>query len=224
MKSVRIKKDRRMISLVQLSKRTGLPQSTIIAILNESGYNVFGDGSFTFLDQNQVRIISGFYVKAVNSLFQDFKNKRKRGFENSANYFSFFLNFIKQEDLFFDKLSLSFIPILDCNLDNDLIINFFYRNVYVIQTKTISRDNFFVITRKILKKISLKINKINKDLRAFLSPILISNHYYIFTDDEDISRIKNSFFCFSWNNFRREAFIKFNIYFKQISWKNINYS
>ncbi|MFD1605894.1 hypothetical protein ACFSJW_04760 [Flavobacterium artemisiae] len=223
MKSVKIRRDRKMVSIDQVCKRTGFSKSDIVSMLKQAGFNVFGDGSFAFLNSKQIEVISSFYVDAVNSLFKDLKLNHEYFIESPVAYSRFFLNFIKKDKLNLDEVCLANGEILDFSLENDLIVDFFSKIIYAEPVKS-SKSNFGFITRKILKKINFKISKINKDLRSVLSPILISNHYYIFTDDEDISRIKNSFFCFSWNNFRREAFIKFNIYFKQISWKNINYS
>lgn len=215
--------DRRKVRLFEASKKIGWSTRVIVSLLKEAKFYVPSNSSLSFLNSAQIDVLSSYYVDGVKRLFKYYK---KNYFENSnveneklIRFLSLFIN-----SSVYPNSYITIEEVLESELDENLIKDFFYTVIYS-EPKSLKRgNNFYYINKNILSRIISKITKKDKDLRAKLSPILISNNYHIFTSEEDHFRDAKSFFRFSFvDKLIREALINYFTYLKHFSWKNTNY-
>ncbi|MBA4153956.1 MAG: hypothetical protein C0512_06375 [Flavobacterium sp.] len=224
-----MKIDNKSIRIFDLSKKIGISEQTIISILREAGFYVPNEVTFFLLTRKHLAVIVSWYIGAVKHLFNETKKNRKnidqKELDSLRNFFAQFVNETHYGDYILSFPNyLTIDEILSSKLDSVLIRDFFYRVAYSKPyTRTLGK--FAYIASRISRIIKIRFRKINNDLRAKLSPILISSHYHIFTAEEDHISLANSFFSFSnMYNYLREAAINLKFNFKQqLLCQNINY-
>lgn len=221
--------DSTSIRIFDLSKKIRVSEQTIIGILKEAGFYVPNDVTFFLLTRKHMSVIASWYVGAVKHLFNETKRNRRnidqKELDSLRNFFSHFVN-----ETHFGDYILSFPnyltidEILSSKLDSVLVRQFFFRVAYA-RPYVRALGKFTYILSKISRIIKIRFHKINNDLRAKLSPIIISSHYHIFTAEEDHISLANSSFSFSnMHNYLREAAINLKFNFKQqLLCQNINY-
>jgi hypothetical protein len=204
------------ISIEQISLHFGLNQSMIIEMLQKAGYEY---SPFDGLTRNHLEIISHSYVHSIKSAYKQIgKTIGKYDEDRQEMYRKFFINFIDQRSsTSIVQMFGSFVPMYNDNvfghkLDADLIRSHFFQTLHYIEYghydfydgpysyEPVSKEERN-INSQIHKQLRWRLqrNQSFRDFKSNIFTIIITGHYYIFSDEEDLFTTVSTSFnrCFS---------------------------
>ncbi len=230
------KRKKYRVTLHSVSRKLKLSQDSIVSILRDAGFEIFNI-PVTILNEKHLAVLSVYYVEAIKNYYNtSLKKYNELGPVEQEELRIFFSSFILESDqpYVFGRAEDN---VFKKNLSVYLIEVFFYKKIDEIVYEQYNDlfgqrlfgDEFEVnelssvdrIINKYIHKIKLKIKKSFANVKSRLIQILISSHYYIFSNDEEHSREANFTLCFSAiKKMGGEALININ-YLKFRKWKKI---
>lgn len=195
------------ISLFELAKRLKLSRNVIIESLREAGFVLSGNRDIILTSIHLDAILP----KYIWSIKNSFRRLRKDQHILPTQEFNLYENFFDQF-VYNNNFQVS-NGCLDYELDNELISEFFY---YVVSADYSSGQSYF---NKIYYRLKIVIRKSYCDIRRLLFSLIVSNHYHLFSGDEDHRMRANSNLLLFCDRNIREAKIKINIYLMLFKWK-----
>ncbi len=200
-------KKQRKLRLSKVSKKIGLSGKEIINYLESNGFDDL-NSPIVYLYDKHIDVLSKAYVKSIKSFYNSVSKRYSNlSPKKQKELKSFFSMFARKGFSFLNiyRYETALEKALEGRLNNTLILNHFYDLILEVEYESSFGNSFLSIRsvevvesplcyneyEKIFNKykhfIKLKIpirNSFN-DIRSELQSILIYNHYYIFSDDED---------------------------------------
>lgn len=227
------------VSLKSVAIKLNLSEDKIISILQNAGFDIFYFPSIR-LNEDHLEVLSNSYVESIKS-YHNSKSKKyyNLNFEERHEFNHFFYRFIKKSYNIweYNNIDVSLDKVVNSNLDNDLIKDFFFNlvsqieyhetisNGYYLQNIAYVEKIFNKYRHKIKLRLKHKLKSLLSDIRTLIHSILVCCHYYIFSDDEDHNgeAARNTSF-FVLRNTQLEALIIINYLKFHKQWKILNYS
>ena len=201
------------VKLFKAEAQLGIPREKILAILSDEGYTIHDDFNID-LSHHHLSVLANVYTKSINRLF---KRTRKKlddlEFTSKVEFGDFFRPFIQ------DSENLEIVEIFDSTLNSNLIEHFVFRALYDDQECI----EFFETYNHIFKKLGFKLSKTERDRRVDLAFILVSHHYYMFDDEEDLNYyfkfLRSSCTLINWRQREFESNSSLNTSFDELNKK-----
>lgn len=214
------------VRLTVLARELKISESWIVNVLRSEGFDIHKLPS-TILNEEHIFVLSLKYVDAIKRLYN----------QSLKNYYSFSSEEIEEYKTFFsyfgnDVFTPPSFGFFKTKLKSSRISEFFFEIVSNILLQeaygpSLTFENSIYniqLINKIIHKVRLKIKRKFNFIFTQIYSILISCHYYIFSDEEDSSSEVSQKIRFSRKiEFKREALFINNLKFL-IPCKNLNYS
>lgn len=197
----------RNLRLSDVSIRLNVSRDKLVSILKDAGFLIPRNNNY-LLKEPELNVLFEYFNRAVKERFKKFKKQNSEFF--SFEHYSEF-EFYSQFLVNYDHISAS--ELSNSELDSNLFRQWFFKLLFTEYFDE-HQNKFNLI---FLNKLKFKLVSYYKNMRAHFFTIIITNHYHIFTGEEDSTGIANQKHdCFSDTNYNTIGKALNKIYLKHI--------
>lgn len=197
----------RNLRLSDVSIRLNVSRDKLVSILKDAGFLIPRNNNY-LLKEPELNVLFEYFNRAVKERFKKFKKQNSEffSFEHDSE-FEFYSQFLVN----YDHISAS--ELSNSELDSNLFRQWFFKLLFTEYFDE-HQNKFNLI---FLNKLKFKLASYYKNMRAHFFTIIITNHYHIFTGEEDSTGIANQKHdCFSDTNYNTIGKALNKIYLKHI--------
>ncbi|MBL7895089.1 MAG: hypothetical protein JNK50_07355 [Bacteroidia bacterium] len=171
----------RSLRLSDVSIRLKISKDKLASILKDAGFLIPRNSNY-LLKEHELNVLFEYFDRAVKERFKKFKKQNSdiHSYEYSSE-FEFYSQFLVNYDpLYLPELA-------NTEFDSNLFRQWFFKLLFTEYYD--ENQNNFNLT--FLSKLKFKLVAYYKNMRAHFFTIIITNHYHIFTGEEDSTGIAN---------------------------------